>query len=225
MVSAPRSVTKTEAAFRALRQAIEEGRYLPGEHLRVAQLIDELDMSPTPIREALRLLQAEGLIVHHPHRGMAVAEYSPEDAEEVYRLRVLLEPLATEQAVRQAGDEQIAEMRRLHDELAAALADDSRTDAAELNAAWHRAIWTASDSRYLQEFIARLWQAIPMRAVWLTGRANLSFAQHERVMTAIERRDAAAAAACMREHIEIGALSTVEHLRTLGRARGEGGPA
>jgi DNA-binding GntR family transcriptional regulator len=220
MPATPRSVTKTEAAFRALRQAIEDGRYHPGEHLRVAQLIDELDMSPTPIREALRLLQAEGLIVHHPHRGMAVAEYSPEDAEEVYRLRALLEPMATEQTVLEASDEQIAEMRRLHDELAAALADESRTDTAELNAAWHRAVYSANGSRHLQDIISRLWQAIPMRAVWLTGRGSLSVAQHERIMSAIEHRDAAAAAACMREHIELGALSTVEHLRTLGRVVG-----
>jgi DNA-binding GntR family transcriptional regulator len=215
-----RSVTKTEAAFRALRRAIEDGRYLPGEHLRVAQLIDELGMSPTPIREALRLLQAEGLVVHHPHRGMAVAEYSPEDAEEVYKLRALLEPLATEQAAQNATDEQIAEMRRLHDELTAALTDDARTDAAELNAAWHRAVYSGARSRHLEDIIARLWQAIPMRAVWLTGRASISHAQHERVMLAIERRDAEAARACMREHIELGALSTVEHLRTVGRTPG-----
>jgi DNA-binding GntR family transcriptional regulator len=220
MPAPPRSVTKTEAAFRALRQAIEEGRYLPGEHLRVATLIDELGMSPTPIREALRLLQAEGLIVHHPHRGMAVAEYSPADAEDVYELRALLEPLATEQAALHATDEQIAEMRGLHEELSAALADDARTDAAELNAAWHRAVYSAGSSRHLQDIISRLWQAIPMRAIWLTGRAGISLAQHERIMLAIERRDAEAARACMREHIELGALSTVEHLRTVGRSRG-----
>jgi DNA-binding GntR family transcriptional regulator len=218
-----RSLTKTEAAFRTLRQGIEEGRYRPGEHLRVASLIEELDMSPTPIREALRLLQAEGLVTHNAHRGMAVAEYSPESAEEVYRLRKLLEPMATEDTARSASDEQIAGIRRLHDELREALHDDLRTDAAELNAAWHRAIWSASSSRYLQEFIARLWQALPIQAIWLTGRANLSFAQHERIMKAIERRDAAAAGACMREHIELGALSTVEHLRTLSGPRGTEG--
>jgi DNA-binding GntR family transcriptional regulator len=215
------SLTKTEAAFRALRDAIEEGRLKPGEHLPVKRLMDELAMSPTPIREALRLLQAEGLVVHHAHRGVVVAEYSPESAEEVYRLRAVLEPLATELAVERATDEQIAAMRRLHDELHAALADDRRTDVAERNAAWHHAVYAASGSRYLQEFIGRLWTAIPVRAIWLTRRAAQSMRQHDRIMAAIEQRDARRARDLMREHIEVGAESTVEHLRTISRPDGD----
>ena len=110
------SLTKTEAAFRALRQAIEEGAYHPGEHLRVSRLVQELDISPTPIREALRLLQSEGLVDHHAHRGAAVAEYSPEDAVEVYRLRAMLEPLAAELAAGRATPDEVADIRRLHDD-------------------------------------------------------------------------------------------------------------
>ncbi|WP_187368750.1 GntR family transcriptional regulator [Baekduia soli] len=212
------SLTKTEAAFRALREAIEHGRYHPGEHLRVARLVEELEMSPTPIREALRLLQSEGLVVHHAHRGTAVAEFSPEDAVEVYGLRVILEPMAAERAAVEGSPDDVAEIRRVHDELGVALQDPHRTDAADLNAAWHRAISNAAASRYLQEFIARLWQAVPVRAIWLTDRAPLSYSQHDRVTQAIEARDPRAAHACMREHIERGALSTVEHLRTLGHA-------
>lgn len=212
-----RSMTKTEAAFRSLREAIEDGRYRPGEHLRVARLMQDLDMSPTPIREALRLLQAEGMVEHHPHRGMVVAEYSPESAEEVYRLRVVLEPMATELAVERAGPEQVAAIRAHHDALVAAVRDDRSTDVAELNAEWHGAIYAACGSRHLEDFIARLWQAIPVRAIWLTRRASRSLEQHEAIMAAIERGDAAAARDAMRAHIELGASSTVEHLRTLGR--------
>lgn len=214
----PTSITKTEAAFRALRQAIENGEYLPGEHLRVARLVGELRMSPTPIREALRLLQSEGLVVHHVHRGMAVAKYSPDDAVEIYALRAVLEPMAAGFAAARATPEQTRELRRLHVELGAAVADPNRTDAAELNAAWHRAISNASESHYVQEFIARLWQAIPVRAVWLTGRATLSLSQHEAVTRAIEAGHSEAARAAMLEHIEIGAVSTIEHLRILSHA-------
>jgi DNA-binding GntR family transcriptional regulator len=216
MPATPNAVTKTEAAFAALRVAIEQGRYHPGEHLRVARLVEELRMSPTPIREALRLLQSEGLVVHHSHRGTTVAEFSPDDAVEVYRLRSMLEPLAAELAATQATPEQVAEIRRLQDELSVALADPHRTDAAQLNAAWHKAISTAGGSRHLQEFIARLWQAIPVRAIWLTGRAGASLAQHEKVTRAIEAHDPVAALTGMREHIEHGASTTVAHLRTLG---------
>ena len=213
-----RSVTKTEAAFRALRRAIENGRYHPGEHLRVQRLVEDLRMSPTPIREALRMLQSEGLVVHHAHRGTTVAEYSPEDAAEVYDLRLLLEPLAARLAAERVTDEQLVELRRLHTELAGAIADSHNSSAAELNQRWHRAIYDASASRYLQEFISRLWQALPGRAIWLTSRASMSLEQHERVTVALERRDPDAAFACMREHIALGATSTVAHMRSVGHA-------
>jgi len=213
-----RSVTKTEAAFRALRQAIEDGRYHPGEHLRVQRLVEDLRMSPTPIREALRMLQSEGLVVHHAHRGTTVAEYSPEDAAEVYALRLVLEPMAARLAAERVTDEQLHELRRLHAELGAAVADSYHSSAAELNVLWHRAVYNASASRYLQEFISRLWQALPGRAIWLTSRASMSLEQHERVTVALERRDPDAAFACMREHIALGATSTVAHMRSVGHA-------
>jgi DNA-binding GntR family transcriptional regulator len=215
-----RSVTKTEAAFRALRRAIENGRYHPGEHLRVQRLVEDLRMSPTPIREALRMLQSEGRVVHHAHRGTTVAEYSPEDAAEVYDLRLLLEPLAARLAAERVTDEQLVELRRLHTELAGAIADSHNSSAAELNQLWHRAIYDASASRYLQEFISRLWQALPGRAIWLTSRASMSLEQHERITVALERRDPDAAFACMREHIALGATSTVAHMRSVGHAGG-----
>ena len=215
-----RSVTKTEAAFRALRRAIEDGRYHPGEHLRVQRLVDDLQMSPTPIREALRMLQSEGLVVHHAHRGTAVAEYSPEDAAEVYALRLVLEPMAARLAAERVTDEQLVELRRLHTELGNAIADSHHSSAAELNVLWHRAVYNACASRYLREFISRLWQALPGRAIWLTSRASMSLEQHERVTVALERRDPDAAFACMREHIALGATSTVAHMRSVGHAGG-----
>jgi DNA-binding GntR family transcriptional regulator len=214
-----RSMTKTEAAFHTLRTAIEEGRFKPGEHLTLSRLLEELDMSPTPIREAMRLLQAEGLVEHQPHHGVVVATYLPEKAEEIYRLRVVLEPLATELAVERATPEQVAHMRALHEELDRAVREGSpRTDVAELNAQWHRAVYAASESRHLQEFITRLWTAIPVRAIWLTRRGPTSTAQHAEIMAAIESGDAASAAELMRRHIAFGAESTADRLRTIGTA-------
>jgi DNA-binding GntR family transcriptional regulator len=214
-----RSVTKTEAAFRALRQAIETGRLHPGEHLRVQRLVDELQMSPTPIREALRMLQSEGLVVHAAHRGTTVAEYCPDDAVEVYTLRVELEPMAARLAATRITDQELAELQQLHEELGAAIADAHHPGGADLNLRWHRAVAGACGSRYLQEFLARLWQALPARAIWLTDRAEMSYAQHARITQALEARDPDAAHACMREHISLGATSTIEHLRSIGHAR------
>src|SRR5215210_986368 len=166
------SMTKTQAAFHRIRAAIEDGRLKPGDRLRATALQEELDMSPTPIREALRLLQAQGLVEHRPHHGMVVAEYPVEETEEVYRLREVLEPMA-------AG-----------------------LDAAELNAAWHRAVYEAAGSRYLEEFITRLWGVLPLEAIWLEIRSEVSVEEHARITAAIERRDATEAAALVNRHIE-----------------------
>jgi len=205
--------TKTEAAYEALRLAIEEGRIRPGQRLRIGELQQELGVSPTPIREALRLLQADGLVDHQPHRGMVVAEYDVERVEEVYRLRAVLEPMATELAVRLASDEAVAEMRLLHDRLMDAIGAGVRTDGAGLNVAWHRSIYAASDARYLQDFITRLWNALPVQAVWTSANADASATEHRAIMDAIEQRNPKRAARLMRRHISDGERRTKERLR------------
>lgn len=213
-LSPPPSTTKTEAAFATLREAIEEGRLAPGERLAIRPLVEDLQMSPTPIREALRLLQAEGLAEYRPHHGMVVAEYSPESVAEVSRMRALLEPLAVELAVARANGDQIAEMRAAHRAHRDAVHGDAGGGhAASLNAAWHQAVYRPCDSRMLTDFIARVWSAVPVEAIWRSARAEESFAQHELIMDAIERGDAAEAGELMREHIEYGVGATLAHMR------------
>lgn len=196
------SMTKTQAAFHRIRSSIEGGRLKPGDRLRAGALQEELGMSPTPIREALRLLQAQGLVEHRPHHGMVVAEYPAEQTEEVYRLRLALEPMATGLAAERASVEQLERIRRQHGILEDAVESGGRMDAAELNASWHRAVYEAAGSRYLEEFIARLWSVLPLEAVWQSDRSESSVEEHERITAAIERRDAMQAAALMQRHIE-----------------------
>jgi DNA-binding GntR family transcriptional regulator len=151
----------------------------------------------------LRLLQAQGLVEHRPHHGMVVAEFPVEETEEVYRLRVVLEPMAAGLAAERAGTEQLERIRRRLDDLKEAVeAGAARVDAAELNAAWHRAVYEAAGSRYLEEFITRLWGVLPLEAIWLEIRSEASVEEHERITAAIERRDATEAAALVKRHIE-----------------------
>jgi DNA-binding GntR family transcriptional regulator len=214
-LTAPATRTKTEAAFVALRDAIEDGRLRPGERLVLSRLIAELGMSPTPIREALRLLQAQGLAAYSAHHGMVVAEYAPDDVAEVSRIRVELEPLAVALAVERASADDLAEMRAAHDALKAA--HEGRTpgsEAASLNAAWHAAVYRPAASPLLTDFIARLWAGVPVEAVWRRSRAERSLREHDRIMQAIERRDAETARRLMREHIERGSAATIAHMRS-----------
>jgi DNA-binding GntR family transcriptional regulator len=200
-------MTKTDAAYLAIRSAIENGELAPGERLPVAALEQRLHMSPTPIREALRLLQADRLVQHQSHRGMVVTVYEPEDVMQIYELRALLEPLATARATERATEAELQEVRQIHDKHRKAVNRAApRPDAAALNMAWHEAIYRASHSRYLQDFIARLSAGAPVPAMWRSAHAVESAREHEGIMEAIEARDAALAAERMRNHILGGAI-------------------
>ena len=93
------TATEVERAIRFLREAILQGDYQPGQRLPQKELSEQLDMSPTPIREALRLLEAQGLLERVPYKGAYVAEASPEESEEISVIRSALEGLATRMAV------------------------------------------------------------------------------------------------------------------------------
>lgn len=213
MAVTPRHQTKTELALQSLREKIRSGQLRPGERLRVDELTRELGMSPTPIREALRLLQADRLVDYRAHHGIAVAEISAETTAEVYHLRALLEPLAVELAVPRLTDKDLEELERLHERHASAPTSKGRA-VSDRNRAWHWAIYEASGWPILNDLARQLWEAFPWRTMWaLPGRTSLSLEQHEAVMEAIRARDAALAAERMREHITSGCETLVAHLR------------
>lgn len=201
----PRHVTKTELALELLRERIRSGDLAPGQRLAIEDLTRLLGMSATPIREALRLLQADRLVDYRPHHGVVVTETPPEVTAEIYRLRTVLEPLATELAVQTVSAEQLRKLERLHGELEAAVASGRGKRIADRNAAWHWALYESAKSVYLNDFIRRLWEGFPWRTMWaLPGRAELSLHEHEAMMEAIAAGDGGAAAELMRRHILSG---------------------
>src|SRR5262249_30260525 len=162
---------------------------------------------PTPIREALRLLQADGLVDYRPHHGIVVTELSADATAEVYRLRALLEPLAVELAVPRLTDADAEELERLHERHA-------RSPSSDDNPAWHWTICAASGASLLHDFVRRLWEAFPWRMISaLPGRARVSHEERDAVMEAIRRRDAGAAAERMRAHVSSSRETLLAHLR------------
>jgi len=213
------TVTKTDAAYRAIRLAIEDGDLKPGERLTVTALESWLGMSPTPIREALRLLQADGIVQHTPHHGMVVAVFSPEAILEVYRLRIALESLAAQWAAERAEESHLTQLRRLHKRFEKAVAQNpAGSDVAALNAAWHATIYETSASPTLVEFIERLWNSGGGKAMWISGRAKRAVAEHALILAALEKRDGKLSAELMRKHIGGGAVTHRERLQAAGYA-------
>lgn len=209
----PRHLTKTELALELLRERIHSGELAPGQRLALEELTQLLGMSATPIREALRLLQADRLVDYRPHHGVVVTRLPPEVTLEIYRIRSLLEPLATELAVGGLSQERLGELERLHTGLKAAVSSGRGKRIAESNVAWHWALYESANSTYLNDFIRRLWEGFPWRTMWaLPGRAEQSLREHEAMMAAIRAHDSEHAATCMRQHIESGAETLVDPL-------------
>jgi DNA-binding GntR family transcriptional regulator len=218
----PPSGTKTAVAYHAIREDIESGRRKQGERLLVDGLRETLEMSPTPIREALRLLEAEGLVINQPHRGAAVATYDPANAEELYWLRAILEPVAAARAARTRSDAAAEELKLLHQAMVDAVGKHS-VELVPLNAAWHRKLYEMAAAPALQSLIDQLWAALPVNAMWRSTQAEESVAAHAAITDAVIAQDADGAAWLMKRHIQAGASRALPRLWDDGAPNGEAG--
>lgn len=193
--------TKAELALRILRERILVGVLLPGQKLDINEIAAEFGMSATPVREAMKALQADHLTAYTPHRGTVVADNSEEVTAEVFRLRLLLEPAAAAAAIRRMTPELLERLEQQHERVVTAAG--STDTFAELDAEWHRVLYDAAGSPFLSDFINRLWEAFPWRAlVAISGRRESAVVEHEALMHAIRSGDANAAIRKMRIHIE-----------------------
>jgi DNA-binding GntR family transcriptional regulator len=213
--------TKSEAAYTALREAILDGRLEPGSRVTLQALADDLGMSLTPVREALRLLGTHGLVEHDAHRGTRVASLSRRSVEEIFELRRVLEPLACKLAARHASQEQIAAIEEAAQALDAAVREKRVQDVPPLNAVLHRRMYEASGSELLLDFIDRLWGRIPYQAMSVLKHQDRSVAEHTAIVVALRERLPAEAARLMREHITMATRDTLEHVDQIQRADGD----
>lgn len=211
------ATTKTAAALQEIRAAIEAGRLSPAQRIRVVELVEMLGMSPTPIREALRLLQAEGLIVYEAHHGMMVRPYPGEQLEDINLMRRLLEPEATRLATIKASPHEVRQIAKLNDRFVT-LARGANPSAGQLNLEWHRAIYAASGSDLMVETINRLWGLMPRLTMWSQVRAQPSIREHAAIMAALEGGHADAAAAAMRDHLDSAFAGDAEVVRALAQS-------
>jgi DNA-binding GntR family transcriptional regulator len=192
--------TKTELAVEGLRYAILRGELGQGRRMTLIDLQEALGMSSTPIREAIRVLQAEGLVTNEPHRGVTVSSLTLEGVAELYMLRAPLERLAGRLAAGRITDDQVARISELQlpFERASAAEDDERMT--QINADFHSVIYAATETQYLEKFVLRLWVPYFWGAKWsLTGRAE-SVAEHAQIVEALRSRDADRAGELLEKH-------------------------
>jgi len=211
--------TKAQLAATAIREAIRDGQLVPGERIEIGRVAEALSISPTPVREALYLLEAEGLVLNEPHRGMRVADFSSDDVAELYRLRSELEGLATRLAVPRMSPEYVEELWALERRRRGALIAGRILESSKINRRWHMALYEpAMSTGYLNEFIARLWNAFPWSTSWrVPGRTSHSIEDHQAIMEAVDRGDAESAGRRIEEHITRSQEAVVALLRSTER--------
>src|SRR3954470_20335098 len=186
---APRALYEEVAEL--LRQRIFCRELEPGSWIDEVKLAQEYGISRTPLREALKVLAAEGLVTMKVRRGAYVTEVSERDLAEVYHLLALLESDAAAVVAKTANEAQLAQLQGLHDELEAATGDRDRFFA--LNERFHMKLLEVAANRWRDQLVADLRKVMKLNrhnSLLKAGRIAESLAEHRRIMKALKARDA-----------------------------------
>ena len=204
-VDDPARAAHTRLAYDAVKERIASGAVVPGTWLREHSVATSLGLSRTPVREALRLLAAEGVVELVHNRGARVVDWTPDDIDEAYRLRALLEGYGAGLAARRAGATDVTGLRALQDRYERALAQETRdVTPARCNDDFHAAVLGAAGSARLAALLAAVSSAPLVRRV-LSGYdeddRRRSVLAHRDIITAIDHGDEHLATAAMSSHI------------------------
>src|SRR5215469_8418243 len=191
-------VSKSDMVTDELRELITDRQLSPGTPLRQRDLAEQFDVSYTPVREALRRLESEGLVVTDVHRGATVARTESQEMEENYRILAVLEALAGTLAASKMTDPDLTEIESLYRQVAACHPDDSRLS--ELNRQFHFRIYECARSPMLLLLMRLLWRSFPYGPQ--SGRPHQeSVRQYAQIVKALKRRDEQQAATIIQEHV------------------------
>jgi DNA-binding GntR family transcriptional regulator len=196
--------TLADRAYAVIYAAIINGRFGPGERLRIEDLSALLQISPTPIREALNRLEAAGLAEHLPHRGSRVSMVSACEFRELYELRLILEPLAMSKAAEKFAAEEAATAQDLLDRMGATLRKNEMPEAWDAHTAFHFTFYRAARWRWLERLIVPLWDSCRRYRLQKNNlRANLiqNQREHENILKACIAHDPELASRVIYNHV------------------------
>jgi DNA-binding GntR family transcriptional regulator len=196
-----------------IRLAILRGQLAPGQILKQEELAKQFGLSRAPVREALRQLEAEGLVVSYPHRGTVVAELSPEDIEEVFLIRITLETTVLRLAVPKMTD---PDFRRAEAVLDQTDNDPNPTHMAELNWAFHETLYVPAGLPRMLNIVKTLHNHA--LRYHLVGFVALDFKResqggHRQILEACRKRDGEGAVEALRAHLSESCRSIVSYVR------------
>lgn len=197
-----------EQVAEQLRQRIFQHELEPGSWIDELKLAEEYGISRTPLREALKVLAAEGLVTMKVRRGAYVTEVSSKDITDVYHLLSLLEADAAQVVAQKASDAQLAQLCATHEELKRQAHDAERFFA--LNESFHMQLLDIADNRWRHQVVTDLRKVMKLnrhKSLFKRGRIEDSLTEHEAIIQALLRRDGPAAAEAMRRHFRYGLVA------------------
>ncbi|MBI2771225.1 MAG: GntR family transcriptional regulator [Burkholderiales bacterium] len=187
-----------------LRDRIFSGELAPGAFLDEVALAEQLSISRTPLREALKVLTAEGLLRHEPRRGCFVSQVTEQDLDEIFPVIALLEGRCAYEAARNATDADLQALQDLHDKLNRHARARRIADYYAVNFSIHEALITLAGNRWLAQVIADLRKILKLSRLaqlHAPGRLEQSLSEHMAVFAALKARDPEGAEAAMRTHL------------------------
>lgn len=210
------SITRTAKSLLVenLRDEILLGELMPGQHIRLEDIAERFEISTTPVREALRELEAEGLVTIYPHRGAIITQLSPNDLQDIYEIRATLEAMATRLAVPELTDMTLAQIRSYFEQMDNHLED--LVTLVKLNHKFHITLYNVSGRRHLCELTSMLrYRTQHYLHAYISDLGGMPKAQteHRILIEACEQADAERAAAIIYEHVINVGLAIVEFVR------------
>ena len=202
--------TKRELALGTLRDAIQSGRYAPGQSLRQSQLVTDLGLGATPVREAMLELLARGVLVQESHHSVRIADLDLPRLRNIYRVRCLLETEAAQLGTARISSAGLTDMRTQVRRMDTARRAHDRAEAARADIAFRRTLYEAADNAFLLDLIDQAWLAFPAYILHgIPGRLVQSIKEHRQIVDAVARRDPAEAGTRVRTHL-LNALEVLE---------------
>jgi DNA-binding GntR family transcriptional regulator len=199
------ATTRKSTAYDFLKQAILNQRYPPGQTLVEATIADELGMSRTPVREAIRELSREGLVETIPNRGAIVRALSPQELLDIFDIKIRLEGLCAARAAERNGPATASKLLRATKAMAAAAKAKDRQAYLQADEAYHAAIYAGAQNERAHQIVSDLnaqWHRLRAGMAAIESRMETAVEEHRRIAEAIGAGDAEAAETAMRVHLE-----------------------
>lgn len=208
--------TLNEEIYESICAALLDGRLLPGQNVSVRELANAVDTSPMPVREALRRLEAQGVLQIHPGRVLRIPGLTLEEIDEIYTIRHRVESLAAENAADRATEADVRAVETAYEEMDKAFLAGDFDGFMATNYAFHMAIYRAAHMPRLMRMIEPLWLRITPHLWSLAEERHLKFSmdQHKAALEALFRKDAGALGAAIGNDIESAKKKLEELLLT-----------